>query len=94
MDTNTEVRWEFERAEIVARAIEIARECLDGDPFRNVPKLELQAAYLFELYDGGEHDIALKDAEQSVRRRSEPLPAYAVAASALETAKMAGRAYA
>jgi len=93
MEANAEAKWIFECAGIVAQCISIARECLDGDPFRAVPQLELEAVRLFEFYDGGDADIALKDAERLVRKRAEPLPAYAVAASALGTARMAGRAY-
>lgn len=70
MDTNTEARWVFRRAEIVTRCIEIARERLEGDPLREVQALERRAGELFEQYDGG--DVG----RVTVIR----LPAYAVGA--------------
>lgn len=87
-DTSVSVAaWEFRKAEIVTEAVRIARECLDGDPMRAVPELERQASVLFEEFDGGDRDLA----ERTAIVRG--LPAYAVAASALGTAKMAGNAY-
>ena len=76
-----------ENCMIVARAIAIARECLAGDPFRDVLEIEVEAAGLFEQYDLGR---SLSAWEESKIRRS-PLPAYAVAADALQTARMAGK---
>jgi hypothetical protein len=87
---NAEVRWEFERAEIVARCIEVARQCLEGDPFREVPALDVEETRLFELYDGG--DVDRESIEELVHSRREPRPAFAVAANALATAKMASGA--
>jgi hypothetical protein len=76
------VRDQVERAAIVARCIEIARECLEGDPFREVPKLERASGEAFEQLDGGDpSDVRIKG-----------MPAYLVAANALATARSAGNA--
>jgi hypothetical protein len=73
--------WEATRAEIVVEAVRIARTCLAGDPLREAPDLEREAWDLFERYDGGEPgDGPLRG-----------LPAYAIAAVALDVARMAGR---
>jgi hypothetical protein len=73
-----------ERAALIARCIEIARECLEGDPFREVPRIERVAGECFEQLDGGDpHDVRVRGK-----------PAYMVASSALNTAALAGRDYA
>lgn len=72
---------EVERAAIISRCIEIARECLTGDPFREVAELERAAGEYFEQLDGG------RPVDVRVRGR----PAYMDAASALDTAALASR---
>jgi hypothetical protein len=62
----------------VERCIEIARECLAGDPFRQVPELYCEA---FALFDG--------EPVSSERALKRSLHAFAVAAVALETARQA-----
>jgi hypothetical protein len=62
----------------VERGIEIARECLAGDPFRLVPDLYSEAGALF---DG--------EPASSARALRRSLHAFAVAALALQAAKSA-----
>ena len=53
----------------------------------DVPDLEIEARDLFVRYDGG-NDLCAVEHMDRIRRW--PRPAYAVAADALQTARMAG----
>jgi hypothetical protein len=62
-----------------ARCFEIARECLAGDPLREVPTLEEETDRISFQYHGRELTQALIDEG----RAADWLPAYLVATNAL-----------
>jgi hypothetical protein len=82
MTTQVPIVGAIARAELTVRCIEVARECLEGDPFRAVPQLEMQAVMLFAEYNGGDA------CEELMRLKvQKPELAYAVASQMLQTAR-------
>ncbi|HYM46733.1 MAG TPA: hypothetical protein VES65_11320 [Solirubrobacteraceae bacterium] len=76
------------RMEIAAEAIDIARAALAGDPFREVPDLEVRREELFKRFDLGEP--LSEEIEADIR--AHPAQAYKVALTALHLAHSAGGA--
>jgi hypothetical protein len=83
------VQAQAERASVVSRCIQVARECLEGDPFRAVPELQVKAAGLWAEYDGADPVASMDECRDSGRWE----PAHVVAEFALSTAGMARGAY-
>lgn len=69
---------------MVEQCIEIARECLAGDPMRKLPELNVQAHAMHHVYVG---DPPMGTAE-AVHWRSTATEALFVAAQALSTARL------
>jgi hypothetical protein len=74
-----------ERLLLWERGIEIARECLAGDPGRPVPELDVETCNLFEAWDGGNPQTEA----QAMALRTKKRLAFAVAARALQIADSA-----
>lgn len=71
----------FQWSKVVERCIEIARECLHGDPFRRVPELEKESIRVF-----AQHEECDPADELTRFAGREPKQAFKVAAQVLETA--------